>query len=31
MGLFDKVGTDGTGTTQQFTQQAVAFAKMDLK
>lgn len=30
MGLFDKVSTDGTGTTATFTQQAAAFAKMDL-
>jgi hypothetical protein len=30
MGLFDKISTDGTGTTAMFTQQAAAFAKMDL-
>lgn len=30
MGLFDKISTDGTGTTATFTQQAAAFAKMDL-
>lgn len=30
MGLFDKVSTDGTGSTAIFTQQAAAFAKMDL-
>jgi hypothetical protein len=30
MGLFDKISTDGTGTTQTFTAEAAAFAKMDL-
>ncbi len=30
MGLFDKISTDGTGTTATFTQQAKAFATMDL-
>lgn len=30
MGLFDKVSTDGTGNTNLFIQQAVAFAKLDL-
>lgn len=30
MGLFDKVGTDGTGSTGLFVQQAAAFGKMDL-
>lgn len=30
MGLFDKVSTDGTGTTGVFTQQVAAFAKLDL-
>lgn len=30
MGLFDKVSTDGTGTTGTFIQSVVAFAKLDL-
>jgi len=30
MGLFDKVSTDGTGTTATFTAEAAAFAKLDL-
>ncbi len=30
MGLFDKMNTDGTGSTGLFVQEAIAFAKLDL-